>query len=74
MRRLLTIVVIVFVSGLIAFLISPPDPFSELYDLAAILLIAIPSYFVGLHDYGISIQVTRSDRTNNIPPPPNNPV
>jgi Sec-independent protein secretion pathway component TatC len=50
MRKLLTILGIYLVSELVGLVISPPDPMSHWLYTLVILLVAIPSYLLGLYE------------------------
>jgi hypothetical protein len=64
MRRVITIVLIFIASDVVALFISPPDPWSHWLLMAAILLVAIPAYMVGLHESRTKVN-TSSDVTMN---------
>ena len=48
MRRGITLAVIIFVSFVVALVVTPADPITYYIYAAGILCVAIPSYLVGL--------------------------
>lgn len=76
MRRALTILLILLVSSAVALLASPPDPWSVSLRLLPILLVAVPSYVMGLREGRVqtpamaTVHATESAAAGSIIAPP----
>ena len=64
MRRGVTLAVIIFVSFVVALVVSPADPITYYIYAAGILCVAIPSYLVGLRHGRIAAETRGTTVTN----------
>jgi hypothetical protein len=75
MRRVVTLIIIFFATLVLAVVLTPtPDPFSCGIFHAAFLGVAIPCYFVGLHQGRTLVGTRANTGANNAAASPPNPA